>query len=62
VNSSGSIPVAAAASTATTASSSRSDSGRRGRGEQAGDRDLMLSCSVADGDAGLEPASDAPFI
>jgi hypothetical protein len=54
VNCSGSIPVVAAVSTAATASSSRSDSGRSGWGEQAGDRDLLLSCRVADGDAGLE--------
>ncbi len=62
MNCSGSVLVVAAVSTAATASSSRSDSGRSGWGEQAGDRDLLLSCRVADGDAGLEPASDAPFI
>jgi hypothetical protein len=62
VNSCGGILVAAATSTAMTAPGSRADSNSRRWRERAGDRNLMLSCSVADGDMGLEPVSNALII
>ncbi len=57
----GGIPVVEVATT-TTASGSRDDINGSGRQKRTGDGHLVLSCSIMDGDTGLEPASYAPLI